>query len=59
MIIIFLEILFFCRDNLSPWEVLLFDDEDNDIGQFLVLTKLALPRLPLVMDKRGTNFIPG
>lgn len=46
-------------DNLSPWEVLLFDDEDNDIGQFLVLTKLALPRVPLVMDKRGTNFIPG
>nr|XP_019554003.2 uncharacterized protein LOC109423491 [Aedes albopictus] len=46
-------------DNLSPWEVLLFDDEDNDIGQFLVLTKLALPREPKVMDKSGTNFIPG
>ena len=44
---------------MSPWEVLLFDDEDNDIGQFLVLTKLALPREPKVMDKSGTNFIPG
>ncbi|XP_062555471.1 uncharacterized protein LOC134220429 [Armigeres subalbatus] len=46
-------------DNLTPWEVLVFDDEDNDVGGFLVLTKLASPRVPLVVEKREANLIPG
>ncbi|XP_058444357.1 uncharacterized protein LOC131425998 [Malaya genurostris] len=45
-------------DNMSPWEVLLFDNDGNDIGEFLVITKLANSREPLVMNQIYQNIVP-
>ncbi|XP_058811409.1 uncharacterized protein LOC131676312 [Topomyia yanbarensis] len=45
-------------DNMSPWEVLLYDSDGNDIGEFLVITKLAKPREPLVMAQTHRNVVP-
>ncbi|EDS31319.1 conserved hypothetical protein [Culex quinquefasciatus] len=40
-------------DNQTPWEVLIYDEDGEDIGEILVMTKLAARRQPLVMDHAG------
>ncbi|XP_053681396.1 tudor domain-containing protein 1 [Anopheles nili] len=44
-------------DNKYPWEVQLFDNEGFDIGKAMVMTKLALPRIPCKFDENA--YIPG
>ena len=44
-------------DNKHPWEVKLFDEDDFDIGEGLIMAKLALPRIPGKFDQNAA--IPG
>ncbi|XP_040176108.1 tudor domain-containing protein 1 [Anopheles arabiensis] len=44
-------------DNKHPWEVKLFDEDDFDIGEGLIMAKLALPRTPGKFDQNAA--IPG
>uniref|UniRef100_A0A182JRJ1 C3H1-type domain-containing protein n=1 Tax=Anopheles christyi TaxID=43041 RepID=A0A182JRJ1_9DIPT len=44
-------------DNKHPWEVKLFDEDDFDVGEALIMAKLALPRTPGKFDRNAA--IPG
>uniref|UniRef100_A0A182PAF7 C3H1-type domain-containing protein n=1 Tax=Anopheles epiroticus TaxID=199890 RepID=A0A182PAF7_9DIPT len=44
-------------DNKHPWEVQLLDNDDFDIGEALIMAKLALPRKPSKFDAKAA--IPG
>uniref|UniRef100_A0A182VXE8 C3H1-type domain-containing protein n=1 Tax=Anopheles minimus TaxID=112268 RepID=A0A182VXE8_9DIPT len=44
-------------DNKLPWEVLIYDEDNFDVGEALIMTKLALPRKPCKFDENA--YIPG
>lgn len=44
-------------DNKYPWEVLIYGPEGDDIGEGLIMTRLALPRKPAKFDE--DSYIPG
>uniref|UniRef100_A0A182R369 C3H1-type domain-containing protein n=1 Tax=Anopheles funestus TaxID=62324 RepID=A0A182R369_ANOFN len=44
-------------DNKHPWEVLIYDEDNFDVGEALIMTKLALPRKPSKFDEN--SYIPG
>ncbi|XP_055589066.1 tudor domain-containing protein 1-like [Uranotaenia lowii] len=45
-------------DNFDPWEVVVLDQDGNDIGEFLIMTKLAARRNPVVMSNVENNLVP-
>ncbi|XP_052898502.1 uncharacterized protein LOC128305200 isoform X1 [Anopheles moucheti] len=44
-------------DNKHPWEVILYDKDNVDIGELLIKASLALPRKPCKFDQH--SYIPG
>ncbi|XP_053659790.1 tudor domain-containing 6-like [Anopheles marshallii] len=44
-------------DNKHPWEVILYDKDNFDIGEQLIKANLALPRKPCRFDEN--SYIPG